>query len=331
MVSLFSGCQGNADAVRGFLIPENFHFKEGEATPAPPSCYIVLCRAWVERGLSLPASGFFLDVLEKYQLQPHNICPNNYTILSNFQTLMEGHLGVKPDIRLFQYFFRVKIQKDPEDNTCNCGSITFMLRPRRNYPTMAPNESVRYWNKNWFYHKNLVSEAQPKGLPDFKDGAAVEVPFWKECPSIQDHQDLLQMARRIGKLCELKLTGTDLTISWFKRRIQPLRHNSKLICRFSDMSDSLCVNKNMLPSDALERRARNLFKITKEQSFPALRLDICTQGEVPLIHGLKADELGSLVKSKTDAAPKGSKKKAPESENDEEDEEQDEEPETYVS
>jgi hypothetical protein len=27
---------------------------------------------------------------------------------------MEGHLGMKPDIKLFQWFFRVKPQKDQE-------------------------------------------------------------------------------------------------------------------------------------------------------------------------------------------------------------------------
>jgi hypothetical protein len=98
----------------GFLNPDNFQFTEGEASPAPPPGYVVMCKAWVERGLSLPASEFFLDVLEKYKLQPHNICPNSFTILANFQTLMEGHLGMKPDIKLFQWFFRVKPQKDQE-------------------------------------------------------------------------------------------------------------------------------------------------------------------------------------------------------------------------
>jgi hypothetical protein len=120
-------------------------------------------------------------------------------------------------------------------------------------------------------------------MPEFQDGAAMEIPFWNECVDIHSHQDLLLMARRIGRLCEMKLTGAALTLSWFKRRIQPLRFNPKLIWKFSDMGDILCVNRNLLPSDALERRYRNLFKITKEQSLPEIHVDISVQGNVPLV------------------------------------------------
>ena len=48
----------------GFLKQDLITFTEGQTVPAPPKGYAVLCRAWVERGLSLPPSKFFLDVLE---------------------------------------------------------------------------------------------------------------------------------------------------------------------------------------------------------------------------------------------------------------------------
>ena len=54
----------------GFLKQDLMQFTEGQTVPAPPEGYTVLCRAWVERGLSLPASKFFLSVLELYKLQP---------------------------------------------------------------------------------------------------------------------------------------------------------------------------------------------------------------------------------------------------------------------
>ncbi|KAK1662643.1 hypothetical protein QYE76_050802 [Lolium multiflorum] len=63
-----------------------------------------MTKAWVERGLSLPCSEFFLSVLDTYGLQPHNICPNSYLLLSNFATLCEGHLGIRPDVKLWQFF-----------------------------------------------------------------------------------------------------------------------------------------------------------------------------------------------------------------------------------
>ena len=68
----------------GFLRKDLMTYTEGQTTLAPPQGYTVLCRAWVERGLSLPPSKFFLDVLELYKIQPHNICLNSYVVLSNF-------------------------------------------------------------------------------------------------------------------------------------------------------------------------------------------------------------------------------------------------------
>jgi hypothetical protein len=89
----------------GFLAPDFFKFTKDSTAPAPEPHERVLTKAWIERGLSLPLSEFFLEVLHTYGLQPHNICPNSYLLLSNFVTLCEGHLGVRPDIRLFQLFF----------------------------------------------------------------------------------------------------------------------------------------------------------------------------------------------------------------------------------
>src|SRR3954462_10720584 len=79
----------------GFLKRDLFNYTPDEATPVPPAGFVVMCRAWMDRGLSLPPSKFFLDVLKLYKLQPHNIYPNSYTIMVNFQALLEGYLGVE--------------------------------------------------------------------------------------------------------------------------------------------------------------------------------------------------------------------------------------------
>jgi hypothetical protein len=129
----------------GFIAPDSWRFVKGSSSPAPEVGERLFTKAWVERGLSLPPSDFFLSVLNTYGLQPHNICPNAYTTLSNFVTLCEGHLGIRPDVRLFQYFYRTK--KETKDKVMvNCGSVTFMLRQKRIFPPMAAHESVRYWN-----------------------------------------------------------------------------------------------------------------------------------------------------------------------------------------
>ncbi|KAK1609187.1 hypothetical protein QYE76_032860 [Lolium multiflorum] len=136
------------------MISAHWSFIRDTVVPKPGAGEVVMTKAWVERGLSLPCSEFFLSILTTYGLQPHNICPNSYLLLSNFATLCEGHLGIRPDVKLWQFFFRVK--KETKDKAMlNCGSMTFMLRPGRMYPPHDSHESVRYWNAGWFYEKNV--------------------------------------------------------------------------------------------------------------------------------------------------------------------------------
>ena len=64
------------------------------------------------------------------------------------------------------------------------------------------------------------------------------------------------MARRIGKLVDSGLRGSDVTLSWFTRRVYPLQSRTKLICHFSDMKDAMCITEQVLPTDSVSRRAR---------------------------------------------------------------------------
>ncbi|KAK1643755.1 hypothetical protein QYE76_061560 [Lolium multiflorum] len=113
------------------MISAHWSFIRDTVVPKPGAGEVVMTKAWVERGLSLPCSEFFLSVLNTYGLQPHNICPNSYLLLSNFATA-KG-ISESGDVKLWQFFFRVK--KETKDKAMlNCGSMTFMLRPGRMYP-----------------------------------------------------------------------------------------------------------------------------------------------------------------------------------------------------
>jgi hypothetical protein len=103
----------------GLIAPDTWSFNKDSSIPTPEPDERVFTKAWVERGLSLPPSEFFLSVLSTYGLQLHNICPNSFLLLSNFATLCEGYLRVSPDIRLWQFFYRVK--KETRDKAMvNC-------------------------------------------------------------------------------------------------------------------------------------------------------------------------------------------------------------------
>ncbi|KAK1645867.1 hypothetical protein QYE76_063672 [Lolium multiflorum] len=277
------------------MISAHWSFIRDTVVPKPGAGEVVMTKAWVERGLSLPCSEFFLSILNTYGLQPHNICPNSYLLLSNFATLCEGHLGIRPDVKLWQFFFRVK--KETKDKAMlNCGSMTFMLRPGRMYPPHDSHESVRYWNAGWFYEKNVSVPEIHEGLPKFNNEPPEELASWSFVPSLSLTPILEKAARRISWLVHDGLTGTQLTLSWFTRRIQPLRYNARLICAYTGADDQLRATRHDLPADSLKRRFKTLVKIGRGQPIPELIKDIYTNDQCPPLATLAEENLRAVLR-----------------------------------
>ena len=238
-----------------------------------------MTRALVERGFSLPPSDFFSEILEAYQLQPHNISPNSVLAIANHVAMCEGHLRVTPELALFEYFFSVKKETVPQTlSLATCGSITFKIRPGRVYPHTDRHESVRYWSGGFFYVKDVSNPANLKTLPEFKNGPASETPAWTKCPHLSESPQLTWAVRRICKLTELGLSGKDLTLSWFTKRIQPLQHRDHLMYEYSGRNDTMRASKDNLSTDALDKRIRVMIKIPRDVHTHVCNLDIHTDG-----------------------------------------------------
>ncbi|KAK1650806.1 hypothetical protein QYE76_068611 [Lolium multiflorum] len=277
------------------MISPHWSFMKDSVTPKPDPDERVLTKTWVERDLSLPCSEFFLSVLTTYGLQPHNICPNSYLLLSNFVTLCEGHLEIRPDIRLWQFFFRVK--KETKDKAMvNCGSMTFMLRPGRMYPPHSSQESVRYWNAGWFYVKNIEVSNVHQGLPKFVNKPPEELGSWSLIPALAQYLELNKAARRISRLVHDGLTGTDLTLSWFSRRIQPLKYNPRLICEYTGVEDQLRVTRDNLPADSLKRRIKTLVKVIRGQPVPEIVMDIKINNQCPPLDTFAEEHFRAIIR-----------------------------------
>ncbi|KAK1698171.1 hypothetical protein QYE76_014868 [Lolium multiflorum] len=113
----------------------------------------------------------------------------------------------------------------------------------------------------------MVSPLLPNKPPE-------ELSSWKLIPALAQYPELDKMARRISWLVHDGLTGMDLTLSWFTRRIQPLKYNKWLICEYSGVDDQLRVTKDNLPTDSLKKRIRTLVKLTRGQEVPEINKDI---------------------------------------------------------
>jgi hypothetical protein len=76
--------------------------------PLPNPSEIVMLKSHVERGLSMPPSLFFTNLLKFYGLQLHHISPNNLVSVAGYAALCEGYLEIRPRVDLFQLFFSVR-------------------------------------------------------------------------------------------------------------------------------------------------------------------------------------------------------------------------------
>jgi hypothetical protein len=73
----------------------------------------------------------------------------------------------------------------------------------------------------------------------------------------------------------------DLTLSWFTRRIQPLKFNKKLIYEYSGIDDKLRVTRDNLLMDSLNRRIRTLVKIGRGQEVLDIYKEISINNKCP--------------------------------------------------
>ncbi|KAK1617066.1 hypothetical protein QYE76_022583 [Lolium multiflorum] len=178
----------------------------------------------------------------------------------------------------------------------NCGSMTFMLRPGRMYPPHDSHESVRYWNAGWFYEKNASVPDVHEGLPKFVNEPPEELASWSFVPSLAQTPILEKAAGRISWLVHDGLTGAQLTLSWFTRRIQPLRFNARLICAYTGADDLLRATRHDLPADSLKRKIKTLVKIGRGQPVPELIKDIHTNDQCPPLNTLAEENFHTILR-----------------------------------
>ncbi|KAK1668026.1 hypothetical protein QYE76_056185 [Lolium multiflorum] len=74
------------------------------------------------------------------------------------------------------------------------------------------------------------------------------------------------------------LTGKDLTMSWFTKRIQPLQHRDRLLFQYTGHEDNMRASKDNLSADALDKRLLVLIKIPRELKIHVCNMDIHTNG-----------------------------------------------------
>ncbi|KAE8781808.1 hypothetical protein D1007_44868 [Hordeum vulgare] len=127
--------------------------------PAPKDGKVVVFYEHFVHKLGLPASTFFRWFLTSFGLHPHHLGANSILQLSTFVALCERYLGIDPGIDLWCRLFYLKKQtvEDKVRGTKEMtayGAALVYIRPGAGFPKLPLHESVKNWQRSFFYVKN---------------------------------------------------------------------------------------------------------------------------------------------------------------------------------
>ena len=158
------------------------------------------------------------------------------------------------------YFFTVKREAGAsKEELRNCGTISFKIRPGRRFPDIVGHESCKNWQRTYFYGPDIPLAGREVTYPDFVDGSAAKVPTWRSHASLPSDLNASHAIRQIEWFVETGLTGLDLAMCWFVRRIQPRQHRLKLMHEYTnERKDSLRISRTTsraTPSRSASRKS----------------------------------------------------------------------------
>ncbi|KAE8768207.1 hypothetical protein D1007_60339 [Hordeum vulgare] len=151
---------------------------DAETTPTPQEGEVVIFDEHFYRGFGLPASTFFSNWLIFFGLQPHHLVPNAILQLSAFVVPCEGILGIEPRLNLWQSLFFLKQQSRKMDKAelekldgprpmTPCEAALVHHRPKSGFPQMPLQESIKQWQRGFFYVKNANPAHDTLNMPPF--------------------------------------------------------------------------------------------------------------------------------------------------------------------
>ncbi|KAE8806598.1 hypothetical protein D1007_17207 [Hordeum vulgare] len=176
-------CDGNIDALRDhrMLPPANLvaaWVPGAEADLTPEKGELVVFEEHFYRGFGLPASDLFALFLIFFGLQPHLLVPNAILQLAAFVVLCEGFMGIEARLDIWRKLFFFKKQSVTMDKakaakltgpkpTTTCGAVLVHHRMSSDFPQMPLQDSVKMWQKGFFYMKSFDPSHEYINLPPF--------------------------------------------------------------------------------------------------------------------------------------------------------------------
>ena len=150
-----------------------------EVVPAPAKDEVVIFSEHLFRGFTPPGNLFFRQLLAFYKLRIHDLAPNSVLTLSNFVTLCEDYLQIKPDLDLWLELFYCNPQPETSGGPLlQCGAVALQRRLHSVFPKPVFPNRIKDWQKTFFYCKDTSPADEPK-LPLFSEDRLEATPLMK--------------------------------------------------------------------------------------------------------------------------------------------------------
>ena len=205
---------------------------DDEVAPEPQLGECVVFTSHFARGFGLPASSFFRRFLDYFRMQPHHLGANVVMLLSSFVCFCEGYLGIRPSIGLWLCFFHFRSQMlssgplvpNPKAGSpemvqekvmADCGAVSIYPN-KTDYPNPKPLQSVKKWQRTFFYVRTTAGEEDSLNLPPFRMDPPEQRHNWQS-RIVHGDTDLDEMVKHTKELRFDGLEATDLVAAWILR------------------------------------------------------------------------------------------------------------------
>ena len=149
-------------------------------------------------------------------------------------------MGLSPLSSSGGEFFQSKLGSVVAGVPAPCGAFIAMRRTGENNPFLPIplTQSVKLWQKSYFYVKNVAQQGDYVNLPDYIAGPpAGRQPSWSYRARSLSQAGNAAVSRLRVMIQSEGLTGADLVAAFVERRVLPLQGRPHMICQMSGRFD----------------------------------------------------------------------------------------------
>jgi len=167
---------------------------ESHGRPFEKTSEIVLFKAFVERGLAIPACNFLRGLLFFWGVQLHHLSPDSILHVAIFVQLCETFLGIHPHFDLLGSRFSLNLYPNLR-NIAGVGGVDLQFHPdiAKKYILYSLRRQIGDWKAEWFYIDNHAPT-----LPERTPGPPKHRHEW--CVPAGNADQVRELLKRIAKL-----------------------------------------------------------------------------------------------------------------------------------